>query len=53
MAGDLHTTVETLLVLLLVMFVVAVIVQRIRLPYTIALVLATTGLRLHTRRSIA
>lgn len=40
MAGDLHTTVETLLVLLLVMFVVAVIVQRIRLPYTIALVLA-------------
>lgn len=40
MAGDLHATVETLLVLLLVVFVVAVIVQRIRLPYTIALVLA-------------
>lgn len=40
MAGDLHATVETMLVLLLVMFVVAVIVQRIRLPYTIALVLA-------------
>lgn len=42
MAGNLHTTVETLLVLLLVVFVVAVIVQRIRLPYTVALVL--TGL---------
>lgn len=40
MAGNLHTTVETLLVLLLIMFVVAVIVQRIRLPYTVALVLA-------------
>lgn len=39
MVGDLHTTVETLLVLLLIVFVVAVVVQRIRLPYTIALVL--------------
>ena len=40
MPQDLHASVETLLVLLLVIFVVAVIVQRVRLPYTIALVLA-------------
>lgn len=40
MAEDLRATIETMLVLLLVVFVVAVVVQRIRLPYTIALVLA-------------
>ncbi len=40
MAGEVHSTVEMMLVLLLVVFVVAVIVQRVRLPYTIALVLA-------------
>ena len=38
MPTDLHATVETLLVLLLIVFVVAVVVQRIRLPYTVALV---------------
>ncbi|HZC07315.1 MAG TPA: cation:proton antiporter [Ktedonobacterales bacterium] len=38
MPTTLHGTVETLLVLLLIVFVVAVIVQRIRLPYTVALV---------------
>lgn len=37
-----HTAVETLLVLLLIVFAVAIAVQRIRLPYMIALVL--TGL---------
>lgn len=40
MTHDLHTAVETLLVLLLIVFAIAVIVQRVRLPYTIALVLA-------------
>lgn len=40
MNHDLHTAVETLLVLLLIVFAIAVIVQRVRLPYTIALVLA-------------
>lgn len=40
MTKDLHATVETVLVLLLVIFAIAVLVQRIRLPYTIALVLA-------------
>lgn len=35
----LQTTIETLLVLLLVVFVVALIVQRVRLPYTVALLL--------------
>lgn len=38
MPATLHATVETLLVLLLIVFVVAVIVQRVRLPYTVALV---------------
>ncbi len=38
MPDTLHTTVETFLVLLLIVFVVAVLVQRIRLPYTVALV---------------
>ncbi|HEX6796265.1 MAG TPA: cation:proton antiporter [Ktedonobacterales bacterium] len=38
MPDALHTTVETFLVLLLIVFVVAALVQRIRLPYTIALV---------------
>jgi CPA1 family monovalent cation:H+ antiporter len=33
-----HTAVEEFLVLLLIVFVVAVIVQRVRLPYTVALV---------------
>src|SRR5260221_12755089 len=40
MTQDLHATVVTVLVLLLVIFAIAVLVQRIRLPYTIALVLA-------------
>ena len=40
MTHELHTAVETLLVLLLIVFAIAVIVQRVRLPYTIALVLA-------------
>ena len=35
----LQTTIETLLVLLVVIFVVALFVQRVRLPYTVALVL--------------
>lgn len=38
MPDALHTAVETFLVLLLIVFVVAVLVQRIRLPYTVALV---------------
>ncbi len=38
MPTALHSTVEALLVLLLIVFAVAVIVQRIRLPYTVALV---------------
>jgi CPA1 family monovalent cation:H+ antiporter len=38
MPDTLHATVETFLVLLLIVFVVAAIVQRVRLPYTIALV---------------
>lgn len=38
MQDTLHTTVETFLVLLLIVFAVSVIVQRIRLPYTVALV---------------
>lgn len=38
MPDPLHTTVEAFLVLLLIVFIVAVIVQRIRLPYTVALV---------------
>ena len=38
MPDALHTTVETFLILLLIVFVVAVLVQRIRLPYTVALV---------------
>lgn len=38
MPDVLHTTVETFLVLLLIVFVVAVLVQRVRLPYTVALV---------------
>src|SRR5258708_31229869 len=40
MTKDLHATVETVLGLLLVIFAIAVLVQRIRLPYTIALLLA-------------
>ena len=38
MPTTLHSTVETFLVLLLIVFVVAAIVQRVRLPYTVALV---------------
>ncbi len=40
MTHDLHGAVETVLVLLLIIFTIAVIVQRVHLPYTIALVLA-------------
>ncbi|HKV82922.1 MAG TPA: cation:proton antiporter [Ktedonobacterales bacterium] len=40
MTHDLHGAVETVLVLLLIIFTIAVVVQRIHLPYTIALVLA-------------
>ncbi len=40
MTPSVRGTVETLLVLLLVVFAIAVLVQRVRLPYTIALVLA-------------
>lgn len=42
MTSDLHGAVETLLVLLLVVFAIALFVRRVRLPYSIALVL--TGL---------
>ena len=38
MPDTLHSTVETFLVLLLIVFVVAALVQRVRLPYTVALV---------------
>ncbi len=38
MPDTLYATFETFLVLLLIVFVVAVLVQRIRLPYTVALV---------------
>jgi CPA1 family monovalent cation:H+ antiporter len=38
MPTTLYSTVETFLVLLLIVFVVAAIVQRVRLPYTVALV---------------
>jgi CPA1 family monovalent cation:H+ antiporter len=38
--SDLHAAVETVLFLMLVVFAIAVVVQRLRLPYTIALVLA-------------
>ena len=38
MPETLHATVATLLVLLLIVFVVAAVVQRVRLPYTVALV---------------
>src|SRR5258708_3807979 len=38
--NDLHAAVETLLILLLVVFAITVLVQRVHLPYTIALVLA-------------
>lgn len=40
MPDNLQTTVETLLVLLLVIFVVALLIQRVRLPYSVALLLA-------------
>lgn len=40
MPDDLSAAVETMLILLLVVFAIAVVVQRVRLPYTIALVLA-------------
>src|SRR6185437_2451173 len=36
--SETHTTVEAFLVLLLIVFVVAALVQRVRLPYTVALV---------------
>lgn len=42
MEESFHSTVETLLVLLLIVFAVTVFAQRVRLPYTIALVV--TGL---------
>jgi len=38
MTASLHTTIETLLVPLLIFFVVALVAGRTRLPYTIALV---------------
>lgn len=40
MTQGLHATVETVLVLLLIAFVVALVARRLRLPYTVALVLA-------------
>src|SRR5215469_582187 len=40
MTENVHAAVETVLVLMLVVFAVAMFVQRVRLPYTIALVLA-------------
>lgn len=40
MEDSIQYAVDTVLILLLVIFVVAVLVQRIRLPYTVALVLA-------------
>ncbi len=40
MDETLHSTIEVALILLLVIFAVALIVERIRLPYTIALLLA-------------
>jgi CPA1 family monovalent cation:H+ antiporter len=46
MQEALHPTVVTLLELLLVIFVVAAVVQRIRLPYTVALVIVGLGLGL-------
>lgn len=46
MPTTLHTAIVTLLALLLIVFIVAVIVQRVRLPYTVALVVVgLLGLR--------
>jgi CPA1 family monovalent cation:H+ antiporter len=42
MTASLHTTIETMLVLLLIIFVVTLVARRARVPYTIALVV--TGL---------
>ena len=42
MTASLHATIETMLVLLLIIFVVTLVARRARVPYTIALVV--TGL---------